>query len=112
MERKEKAYSVSTDELAAALQTVCDCFEEGLVTVADYSKSVHILRLTENNNCDGSGPHVLRQTKRLETSSGPGGSAVILCEACWFREMQWREKRNKELGHFAHFKIIAWEDAA
>lgn len=60
-----------------------------------------------NNNCDGSGPHTTGEVKIL--SSG-GCSNLILCHACFNRELQWRTKRNIELSTAYQFDLPAWEN--
>lgn len=60
-----------------------------------------------NNNCDGSGPCVEGQVRLLPI----GGEAnVILCAACFRREIRWRVERNRELSPDCQFKLPAWTD--
>jgi hypothetical protein len=38
-----------------------------------------------------------------------GDSNAILCRRCYWREINYREERNKDLADFAKFKLPAWE---
>lgn len=63
-----------------------------------------------NPNCDGG--HCLRpdgEVRRMPISDNPDHGAVILCYACWKREMQFRRERNQDLEAGNHFKLPAWE---
>jgi len=63
-------------------------------------------RKQEQNNCDGSGPHTLGTVKLLPSG---GDSNLILCRACWLREILYRAERNQSLGEFAQFALPTWE---
>ena len=45
---------------------------------------------TENDNCDGTGPHTQGEVRSLPTG---GMTRAILCRACFLREMNWRRER-------------------
>lgn len=61
-----------------------------------------------NPNCCGSGPHVIGAVRVMPIG---GGGNLILCSACWKRELRWREERNRELDEFAKFDLLPWKDA-
>ena len=61
----------------------------------------------KNYNCDGCGPHVGPETRRLPF---PDGSAVILCRACYGREMHYRRGRNRDLAPENQFDLPAWDE--
>jgi len=60
------------------------------------------------NNCDGSGPHTDGDVRVMPTG---GDGNLILCRQCWENELAYRRDRNRSLGAFAQFDIIAWNDA-
>ena len=62
----------------------------------------------EQNNCDGSGPHTLGSVRVMPTG---GEGNLILCRQCWENELAYRRDRNRSLGVFAQFALIAWNDA-
>jgi len=62
----------------------------------------------ENNNCQGSEPHTAGEVKVMPAG---GDSNMILCCACWHKELDYREDRNRELADFAKFDLPAWNDA-
>ena len=62
----------------------------------------------EQNNCDGSGPHTPGEVRVMPTG---GDGNLILCRQCWENELAYRRNRNRSLGVFAQFDIIAWNDA-
>jgi hypothetical protein len=62
----------------------------------------------QNFNCDGSGPHTDGQVRVMAISSHGN---LILCRACWNRELAWRKQRNRELEAFAQFELPAFDAA-
>lgn len=60
-----------------------------------------------NWNCDGSGPHHMSSEVRVLPLGGDGN--LILCRACYRRELAWRIGRNRELAKDAAFSLPAWE---
>ena len=63
---------------------------------------------SEQNNCDGSGPHMLGEVHVMPTG---GDGNLILCRQCWENELAYRRDRNRSLGVFAQFDTPAWNDA-
>lgn len=61
-----------------------------------------------NNNCDGAGPHLAGVVKKMATG---GGGNMILCRACWARELQYRADRNRNLSGWAKFDLPTWKGA-
>ncbi len=59
-----------------------------------------------NPNCDGSGPCNMGEVRVLPSG---GDSNLILCRTCFYREIVFREGRNRELAEFARFKLPEWE---
>ena len=64
--------------------------------------------MTAQNNCDGSGPHAVGDVRVMPTG---GDGNLILCLCCWLKENTYRIERNRELGKFAQFDIIEWQNA-
>lgn len=64
--------------------------------------------MASNWNCDGSGPHTVGEVKKLPL---PGAANLILCRACWRRELQYRIARNKELAAENRFPLPEWDYA-
>jgi hypothetical protein len=65
----------------------------------------HYANKPVNNDCDGNGPHTTGEVKLLAS----GGCAnLILCHACFVREIAFRKSRNTELGRNV-FELPAWE---
>ena len=62
----------------------------------------------DNPNCCGAGPHWFGKVKLMPSG---GDSNLILCRACWHREITYREGRNRELGVWAHFELPPWYSA-
>ncbi len=65
-----------------------------------------LIKLGKVLPCDGSGPHYHAEVRRLELGSGSG---IILCRACFDREIAWRKERNKTLGYKCKFPLPKWE---
>ena len=66
-----------------------------------------------NAMCDGSGPCVPGgRVRLLPLGSIPDHGNVILCRACFERELQYRRERNMELGADCQFELPAWADCA
>jgi hypothetical protein len=63
---------------------------------------------TEQNNCDGSGPHSAGEVRVMPLG---GGGNLILCLHCYVKENNYRRERNEELGEFAKFQIVEWQNA-
>jgi len=63
----------------------------------------------QNWNCDGSGPHSPGIVKVLPLGSSPDHGNLILCLACFNREMSYRRGRNKELSRDCAFQLPTWE---
>ena len=59
----------------------------------------------QNPNCDGSGP--CRGTEVRVLPMGGDGN-VILCQACFNREMIWRKYRNRGLSEEAKYVLPTW----
>lgn len=59
------------------------------------------------DNCDGSGPHISGEVRLLPIG---GDGNLILCVRCFNREMLYRSERNTELGDFAKYIPVRWED--
>lgn len=59
-------------------------------------------------NCDGSGPHSRNPEVRILPAGGAGN--LILCLACYLRELDFRRERNKEekLTNENAFPLPAW----
>lgn len=62
-----------------------------------------------NPMCDGSGPCENGQVRVLSLGSNPHQGNLILCRACFRREIQWRQQRNRELGEDCKFALPVWE---
>lgn len=61
----------------------------------------------KNWNCDGDlCTNATGEVRRLPLG---GNSAVIVCEACYFHEMNYRRERNEELSPSARFDLPRWE---
>ena len=61
-----------------------------------------------NNDCCGNGPHTAGEVRVMPAG---GDSNLILCCACWQRELSYRRERNRTLGTFAQYNLPAWETA-
>jgi hypothetical protein len=61
-----------------------------------------------NNDCCGNGPHTPGTVRVMPAG---GDSNLILCRACWQRELTYRRERNRELGDDFRFSLPAWETA-
>lgn len=72
----------------------------------------HIENLTDasfqNPNCDGSGPCSDSEVRFLATGRTQVDGGVILCLACFLREMEWRKSRNFKLADDCKFRIEKW----
>ena len=62
----------------------------------------------DNPNCCGAGPHTPGDVRVMPTG---GGGNLILCRACWNRELIYRRERNRELADWARFDLPIWEQA-
>lgn len=62
-----------------------------------------------NNNCNGSGP--CAHGPEVRQLPFPGGT-LILCRACYGREMLWRIARNRELAPECRFDTPTWASLA
>lgn len=60
-------------------------------------------------NCDGSGPHVAGDVRKLPTG---GSSNAILCRKCYDREIAYRRDRNQDLDPASAFLLPSWEGLA
>ena len=58
-----------------------------------------------NVNCDGSGPHAAGTMRLMPTG---GGGNLILCRACWQRELEYRRERNCVVA--SPFTLPTWEE--
>ena len=58
-----------------------------------------------NWNCCGSGPHTGGEVRVLPYSRDGN---LILCYACYQRELNWRRMRNRELGADAQYRLPDW----
>lgn len=66
--------------------------------------------MPENNpNCDGSGPHTLGEVRVLPLGTIPDHGNLILCHACYMRELRYRIERNRELSKDCQYRLPAWE---
>jgi hypothetical protein len=64
-------------------------------------------RKSKNWNCDGdlcTSPS--GEVRRLPLG---GNSAVIVCKACYFHEINYRRERNEELSGSARFDLPRWD---
>ena len=64
--------------------------------------------MTDNPNCSSSGPHESGEVKRMPTGEG---DAVILCRACWLKELAWRRACNKSLAAEQWLDLPDWDSA-
>ena len=82
------------------------------VSVKDHSSTQAIDRckrmVATNNDCCGNGPHTSGTVRVMPAG---GDSNLILCRACWQRELTYRRERNRELGEDFQFSLPAWETA-
>ena len=62
----------------------------------------------QNPNCDGG--VCLRHNGEVRVLPSGGDSNLILCQACFFHEMNFRRERNKELGAAYQFKLPKWTE--
>lgn len=76
---------------------------EGTGRRIDFA-AIRAKQMTENANCDGSGPHFGREVRVLPT----GGSNAILCRACYNREIAFRVERNRDLSPDSLFDLPTW----
>ena len=58
-----------------------------------------------NHDCDGSGPCSHGKTALLLTGKTRMDGGVILCRACWRREIEWRRDRNLKLSPDCAFML-------
>jgi hypothetical protein len=67
--------------------------------------------MIQNSYCDG-GRCVAPdgEVRVLPLGAIPDHGNMILCQACFMFEMQYRKERNRTLGKDCQFKIPAWED--
>lgn len=63
----------------------------------------------QNPNCDGSGPCHPGQVRVLPTGSQPHHGNMIICRACFNREIAFRKERNRELSKDCQFRLPTWE---
>ena len=94
------------------LVTCASCADDGdkyrsIMTAAKTTETWKPIS-KEQNNCDGSGPHSLGEVRLMPTG---GDGNLILCLRCWMRENSYRIERNRELGDFAKFSIVEWQNA-
>jgi hypothetical protein len=61
--------------------------------------------MAENNNCDGSGPHMPGEVRVLPIG---GGANLILCRACHAHELRFRRERSRELADACQFDLPEW----
>lgn len=64
------------------------------------------------NDCDGSGPCVVSEVRVLPLGSNPHHGNLILCRACFEREIAFRRERNRELARANWFALPAWDSLA
>jgi hypothetical protein len=64
----------------------------------------------QNPNCDGGGPCLPGEVRKLPLGSNPHHGNTILCPACFSREKDWRKARNRELSPDVHYKLPLWEE--
>ena len=84
---------IDVRELAGGVFLCSACLEEEKMT---------------NDNCDGSGPHAAG-TVRLMPTGGDGN--LILCRACWRRELSYRRERNRVVADpCSLFPEPCWEE--
>ena len=60
---------------------------------------------TENDNCDGAGPHTEGEVRYLPANARAGH---ILCRACFGHEIVWRRLRNREVAN--PFDLPSWAE--
>ena len=63
------------------------------------------------NNCDGSGPHTEGEVRLLPLGSKPLHGNLILCRACWLREIRFRQGANVVISDEFKFDIPEWSEA-
>jgi hypothetical protein len=92
------------------LVTCYDCADNGdkYRRIIDAANTTGTWKPAEQWNCDGSGPHVAGDVRLMPTG---GDGNLILCLRCWIKENTYRRERNKQLGDFAKFDIIEWQNA-
>lgn len=64
--------------------------------------------MSENWNCDGSGPH---RGDEVRVYPLGGGANLILCRACWNRENAYNRQRAEETGSPENFTLKSWGTA-
>jgi hypothetical protein len=65
--------------------------------------------MTHNPNCDGG--HCRNEFSDVRVYPLGGGGNLILCEACFHAENEYRKYRGKETGAPENWPIIAWATA-
>jgi len=61
-----------------------------------------------NPNCGGS--RCTSATGEVREIRFPNG-ILILCRACFDREIAWRRERNRELAAYARYALPTWEES-
>lgn len=72
-----------------------------------YSCSVEdaVMLYGDNNNCDGSGPHTSGEVRVMPLA---GGGNLIVCLACYLRELHWRRGRNEKVA--SPYDLPTWKE--
>lgn len=63
----------------------------------------------KNDNCDGSGPCYPGKVRVLPIGTNPHHGNLILCRACYLREIAVRKDRNTDLAKDCQFALPTWE---
>jgi len=63
---------------------------------------------THNWDCCGEGPHAPGTVKIMRAGTD---SNLVLCRACWQKELAYRRERNTWLEKFAQHSLPSWDEA-
>jgi hypothetical protein len=67
--------------------------------------------MIHNPNCDGDKcTSETGEVRVLPMGKQPHHGNLILCQACFNNELNWRRQRNRQLGKNAQFSLPAWND--
>jgi len=74
-----------------------------------YRAICNLENMSNNPNCDGSGPHAAGEVRILPVSANPDHGNMILCRNCYHREIAYREDCNKTLASNDQFALPVWD---